>query len=127
MDIATLTRKANAVGFERGSHVTLQTVMAWLDAHGGGDFAAAISSASHTGDLEAFRPDNPAATPVHPNPAPEPVPVLNPTDLGPPKMDREQATQAGFTGNTCNCGSMMMVRNGTCEKCLTCGSTTGCS
>lgn len=34
----------------------------------------------------------------------------------------------GFTGNLCStCGSPQMVRNGTCEKCLNCGSTTGCS
>lgn len=46
---------------------------------------------------------------------------------GPPKMTRDQATSMGFTGNSCTCGSMMMVRNGTCEKCTTCGSTTGCS
>lgn len=47
---------------------------------------------------------------------------------GPPRMTRDQATSAGFTGNTCNeCGSMQMVRNGTCEKCNSCGATTGCS
>lgn len=47
---------------------------------------------------------------------------------GPPQMTRSQATSAGFTGNSCvECGSMQMVRNGTCEKCNSCGSTTGCS
>lgn len=47
---------------------------------------------------------------------------------GPPKMTRAQATSAGFTGNSCvECGSMQMVRNGTCEKCNSCGATTGCS
>lgn len=89
-DIATLTKRANATGFDRGSHVTL------------------------------------AATPL-----PEPEIIadpVKPTDLAPPKITREQATQSGFTGNTCaTCGSMMMVRNGTCEKCTSCGTTTGCS
>jgi len=34
----------------------------------------------------------------------------------------------GYTGDMCEeCGSMTMVRNGTCLKCITCGSTTGCS
>ena len=34
----------------------------------------------------------------------------------------------GFTGDSCGeCGSMKMVRNGTCVKCIDCGSTTGCS
>ena len=43
----------------------------------------------------------------------------------------EQMTRAkemGFTGDMCpDCGSLTMVRNGTCLKCTTCGSTTGCS
>lgn len=68
--------------------------------------------------------------------APAPVPAaklvavdpISPTDLGPPRMDRVTARQAGYTGNTCaTCGSLQMVRNGTCEKCESCGSTTGCS
>lgn len=41
---------------------------------------------------------------------------------------RNKARQMGFTGDICpDCGSMTMVRNGTCLKCTTCGSTTGCS
>ncbi|GBD91832.1 vitamin B12-dependent ribonucleotide reductase [bacterium BMS3Abin04] len=39
-----------------------------------------------------------------------------------------QARIKGFTGDVCpECGSMTMVRNGTCLKCETCGATTGCS
>ncbi len=39
-----------------------------------------------------------------------------------------RAREMGFTGDMCpDCGSMTMVRNGTCLKCTTCGSTTGCS
>lgn len=39
-----------------------------------------------------------------------------------------QARQMGYTGDICNeCGSMTLVRNGTCLKCNTCGSTSGCS
>lgn len=34
----------------------------------------------------------------------------------------------GYSGDACgNCGNFTMVRNGTCLKCLTCGSTSGCS
>ena len=34
----------------------------------------------------------------------------------------------GYTGDVCeSCGSLTMVRNGTCLKCLTCGNTSGCS
>ena len=42
--------------------------------------------------------------------------------------DYEKAKQLGYTGDACvECGSMTMVRNGTCLKCITCGSTSGCS
>ena len=43
----------------------------------------------------------------------------------------EQAAQArlkGYEGENCSeCGNFTMVRNGTCLKCDTCGSTSGCS
>ena len=39
-----------------------------------------------------------------------------------------KARERGYTGDICpECQSMTMVRNGTCLKCTTCGSTTGCS
>ncbi|MEX1059397.1 MAG: vitamin B12-dependent ribonucleotide reductase, partial [Methyloceanibacter sp.] len=39
-----------------------------------------------------------------------------------------QARLAGYTGDPCGeCGNFTLVRNGTCLKCDTCGSTTGCS
>ena len=49
-----------------------------------------------------------------------------------PAMDAatrlREARILGFTGDSCEgCGSMKMVRNGTCMKCIECGSTTGCS
>ncbi|WP_020403219.1 vitamin B12-dependent ribonucleotide reductase [Gracilimonas tropica] len=44
------------------------------------------------------------------------------------ESDYDKAKQMGYTGEACpECGSMTMVRNGTCMKCITCGSTTGCS
>ncbi len=40
----------------------------------------------------------------------------------------KQAIENGYTGDICpECQSIMMVRNGTCLKCMTCGATTGCS
>ncbi len=39
-----------------------------------------------------------------------------------------QARFRGYTGDSCNeCGHFTLVRNGTCLKCDTCGTTTGCS
>ena len=41
---------------------------------------------------------------------------------------RAKALMQGYTGNSCpECQNFTMVRNGTCEKCDTCGSTSGCS
>jgi ribonucleoside-diphosphate reductase alpha chain len=41
---------------------------------------------------------------------------------------RAEARAKGYEGEACgNCGNFTMVRNGTCLKCDTCGSTTGCS
>jgi len=41
---------------------------------------------------------------------------------------RAQAVMQGYTGDQCTeCHNFTMVRNGTCLKCDTCGSTTGCS
>jgi ribonucleotide reductase alpha subunit len=47
-------------------------------------------------------------------------------------LARTQAVHAskakGYTGNAClECGQLTMVRNGACEKCDSCGATSGCS
>ena len=40
----------------------------------------------------------------------------------------EESRLLGFTGDTCSyCGNTTMVRSGVCLRCVTCGSTTGCS
>lgn len=45
-----------------------------------------------------------------------------------PKLSAAQAKSAGFTGNACRqCQSIMVTQNGNCEKCMTCGATSGCS
>jgi ribonucleoside-diphosphate reductase alpha chain len=41
---------------------------------------------------------------------------------------REHARMKGYVGEACGeCGNFTLTRNGTCLKCDTCGSTTGCS
>jgi len=45
------------------------------------------------------------------------------------KTSQVSAAKAkGYTGNACSeCGQLTMVRNGSCEKCDSCGATSGCS
>jgi len=39
-----------------------------------------------------------------------------------------EARMRGYEGDSCgDCGNFTLVRNGTCMKCATCGSTSGCS
>jgi len=41
---------------------------------------------------------------------------------------RREAKMKGYEGDACGeCGNFTLVRNGTCMKCNTCGSTSGCS
>ncbi len=48
---------------------------------------------------------------------------------GPARMDaRTKARMQGYEGEACSeCGNYTLVRNGTCMKCNTCGTTSGCS
>ena len=49
-------------------------------------------------------------------------------DLGTSSKMRDLARLQGYEGDPCpTCGHFTLVRNGTCFKCDTCGSTTGCS
>ncbi len=45
-----------------------------------------------------------------------------------PLDEVRQARLKGYTGDACGeCGNFTLVRNGTCLKCVSCGSTSGCS
>jgi ribonucleoside-diphosphate reductase alpha chain len=46
-----------------------------------------------------------------------------------PRIERIKAARLkGYEGDSCGeCGNFTLVRNGTCLKCDTCGSTSGCS
>jgi ribonucleoside-diphosphate reductase alpha chain len=56
---------------------------------------------------------------------------FNPNPKNPQKQHVARVKEAkmkGYTGDICqSCGSLTMVRNGTCLKCTTCGDTSGCS
>ena len=55
-----------------------------------------------------------------------PAPVLTKSELYKQRMS--EAKLRGYEGTSCSeCHNFTMVRNGTCLKCDTCGSTSGCS
>ena len=54
------------------------------------------------------------------------APVLTKSELF--KQRASEAKLRGYEGVSCSeCHNFTMVRNGTCLKCDTCGSTSGCS
>jgi ribonucleoside-diphosphate reductase alpha chain len=61
--------------------------------------------------------------------APEPASAeAAPKPLESVAEQRTIARMKGYEGENCaECGNFTMVRNGTCLKCDTCGSTSGCS
>ena len=100
----------------------------------------------HTRELRPIEEENPEPAPSAPKvvakvaaPAPAVETVIAPNAEAPKtetksghahsyESEYDKAKQLGYTGDACTeCGSMTMVRNGTCLKCITCGSTSGCS
>ena len=54
--------------------------------------------------------------------------AVAPIASGSGDSDVEEASQFGFEGDPCpECGQFTLVSNGSCLKCVSCGSTTGCS
>ncbi|MGA9945764.1 MAG: vitamin B12-dependent ribonucleotide reductase [Candidatus Cybelea sp.] len=79
----------------------------------------------HQGASPSIAPDPPAQAPAH-------QPSSNGGGTAVAILARTQAINAskakGYTGNAClECGQLTMVRNGACEKCDSCGATSGCS
>jgi len=54
-----------------------------------------------------------------------------PIKVAPAKLKLQlirDAKARGYEGDSCpECGALTMVRNGACLKCVSCGSTSGCS
>ena len=103
-----------------------------------------IAGGSGVAEAPPAEPPTPAAD-APSTPAPEPrtdTPSAASTSVEAPKATSTavslelsdtaartlRARQMGFEGDPClDCGQMMMVRSGTCLKCVSCGATSGCS
>jgi ribonucleoside-diphosphate reductase alpha chain len=76
-------------------------------------------------DLVQVKPDDLIATTMQEG---TPEPPHGNTAADPSRNQAQRARQIGYEGDPCpDCGHFTLVRNGTCLKCETCGSTTGCS
>ncbi len=101
--------------------------------------SAPISSIAGAVQATALRRDLAEAAPhldvgrIEPSDAAEPAvaaaEAAEKSTSGPSREERSAAARiAGYQGDSCpECGNFTLVRNGTCLKCDTCGSTTGCS
>jgi ribonucleoside-diphosphate reductase alpha chain len=100
-----------------------------------------VHKSAHLSNAQpATPPDSTHATPIKnqaPVATPPPVeaaaqaPAIGFKLHSPQPSETERARQAklkGYEGDPCReCGQFTMVRNGTCLKCDTCGTTSGCS
>jgi ribonucleoside-diphosphate reductase alpha chain len=96
------------------------------------DYVAEEEGETHYRPIEA-----PPTRGTAPGGKPEPVAALagvgapSPVRRGSAQPVAEKAREAvakGYSGDACGqCGQFTLVRNGTCLKCDSCGSTTGCS
>ena len=78
------------------------------------DVAEEASETEMLGRTEVSAANTPTgkATPTHPSES----------------VSAQASRFKGYTGDACpTCGHFTLIRNGTCQKCDTCGSTTGCS
>jgi ribonucleoside-diphosphate reductase alpha chain len=80
-------------------------------------------------ELAHVRPDEVDPPPPPPAPGPGLATAAAPPRPAPaPSTAAQQAREQGYAGDACpDCGNFTLVRNGSCLKCVTCGTTTGCS
>jgi ribonucleoside-diphosphate reductase alpha chain len=87
--------------------------------------SAAVSTNTVTASLSSAAVATSAALQLAPEPANAAV-ASKPLESV--AEQRSIARMKGYEGENCSeCGNFTMVRNGTCLKCDTCGSTSGCS
>ncbi|MHA1190038.1 MAG: TSCPD domain-containing protein, partial [Alphaproteobacteria bacterium] len=106
-----------------------------LSAVKAGDVAAIAAALNADMEPDAVRDREPAGYAAN-APAPEPaeaetaeaVATGDASDRTARNERIAEARMKGYEGENCSeCGNFTMVRNGTCLKCDTCGSTSGCS
>ena len=116
-------------GVDRGANTSsLEGEVGARNAPGGGSSASNVTTLTASGATALRKAE--AEPKLSPTQALE---LLNQTDARVHAKQaaaekRAEARAKGYEGEACGeCGNFTLVRNGTCMKCDTCGSTTGCS
>jgi ribonucleoside-diphosphate reductase alpha chain len=110
-EVAAIMQKVASNGYVRNRLTVL---------HGGRRGAAATARAgAETAEMPLFSAGALAVS----------VETAEMTIAADPRMEKIiEARMKGYEGDSCGeCGNFTLVRNGTCLKCDTCGSTSGCS
>jgi ribonucleoside-diphosphate reductase alpha chain len=111
--------RADAIGTKPGEGPVAATPAAAAPA------AARVEPPAAAPTVSAIRPAAPIGGGSGAVVTPVPVPV---GQAAKSLTASEMARLKGYEGDPCGeCGQFTMVRNGTCLKCITCGTTTGCS
>ncbi|MEM1053394.1 MAG: vitamin B12-dependent ribonucleotide reductase [Pseudomonadota bacterium] len=103
-----------------------------LQVVGGADRTVAVANDAAAVTASASMQDGSAALKLEEVPEAEVIEEAEAEVATDPKASvdeqRSMARAQGYQGENCGeCGNFTMVRNGTCLKCNTCGSTSGCS
>jgi ribonucleoside-diphosphate reductase alpha chain len=133
---ATPAAKYLSKGLTRSRTDKLVAISSPSPASGGGSAGEAGRGGGKVTALHsAARAETAGATALKAD-APSPVPALEQLNWSDARAHaqaaaaekRAEARAKGYEGEACGeCGNFTLVRNGTCMKCDTCGSTTGCS
>jgi ribonucleoside-diphosphate reductase alpha chain len=120
------TTKHVSKGLTRGRSDKLSVVTGGMPSGDASDARGGVVSAIASGANTA------TALKTEPEAKLSPTEKLEAMQWSPPKASvaekRAEAKAQGYEGEACGeCQNFTLVRNGTCMKCNTCGSTTGCS
>ena len=117
---AALSSNGTSAGYVRSN---LMVLNGGASTNGGSATSHLRAVTDHGVEVSSFSGGAAAATAMAIDPAPE--------DAAENDIELERIRRArlrGYVGEACmECGNFTLVRNGTCMKCDTCGSTSGCS
>jgi ribonucleoside-diphosphate reductase alpha chain len=123
VDALAAVERLASQGFMRGKFLVVRGGADEAASSGEGDGGGAVMQAANT---ETHLAADGATTTTVTETVTVETSVMETTDTKLEQM--REARMKGYEGDPCDeCGNFTLVRNGTCMKCVTCGSTSGCS